>query len=337
MLTLEGLEAAGERVCVVIPMYRVAPYIQAVIAGLPAWVWRIVVVDDASPDDCAERALASGGGRVVLVRHSQNQGVGGAMLTGFNRAVELGATILVKMDGDNQMRPEYLEDVILPILEGRANYAKGNRFSHTRAITSMPLVRRVGNIGLSFLTKVASGYWNVFDPNNGYLAIDVDTLRDLDQSRIHRRYFFESSMLLELNLQRAVVVDVPMPACYAGEVSSLSVWQALVQFPYLLWRGFLHRLMVQYFVLDFSVGSIFMVIGLLITLFGVIWGAIWWRQSILTGVPTTTGTVMIAVLPVILGFQLLLQVIVLDVQNVPRVPRSRRSKGRPVSGSQNPF
>lgn len=323
MLPPAVFPGSEEKICVIIPMYRVAAHIQRVIRSLPAWVWRIVVVDDASPDDSARLALDSGDPRVVLVRHEQNQGVGGAVLSGFNRAVELGASVLVKMDGDGQMLPEYLDSMVRPILLGRADYVKGNRFYHTSAITRMPFLRRAGNMALSFLTKMASGYWNVFDPTNGYLAIDAGVYQALEQARIHRRYFFESSMLVELNLARAVVTEVTMPACYAGEDSSLSITRILWEFPFLLSRGFLRRIWFQYFVLDFSVGSLFMVLGALMTLFGLVWGGIWWGNSVLTGKIASTGTVMLAALPLILGFQLILQAIVFDVQNIPRAVVSR--------------
>jgi dolichol-phosphate mannosyltransferase len=324
-LSLEPAQPpAAERVCVVIPMYRVEPYIQDVIAGIPGWVWRIVVVDDASPDCSAEMALASGDPRIVLVRSEQNQGVGGAMLAGFSKVAELGGRVAVKMDGDGQMAPEFLWDMVEPLLAGRADYTKGNRFFHIDEVVHMPFVRRVGNLGLSFLTKLASGYWNVFDPTNGYLAIQLDTFRALDTRHIHRRYFFESSLLIELNLARAVISEVPMPARYQGETSSLSVSRSLFQFTYYLLRGFLRRLWLQYFVLDFSLGTLFLVVGLLLGLFGTAWGLYFWDKSIRTNIAASTGTVMIAVLPVILGFQLLLQALAYDIQNVPKTVLPRR-------------
>lgn len=315
---------ALERVCVVIPMYRVEPYIQEVIAGIPAWVWRIVAVDDASPDGSADKALATGDPRVVLARHEQNQGVGGAMLTGLAKAAEIGGRVAVKMDGDGQMAPEFLWEMVEPILAGRADYTKGNRFFHVDEIARMPIIRRAGNLGLSFLAKLASGYWNVFDPTNGFIAINLDVFRGLDTRRIHRRYFFETSMLIELNLSRAVVVDVVMPARYRGEISSLSVGRSLFQFAYYLLRGFLRRVWMQYFVLDFSLGSLFLVTGLLMGIFGAAWGLFFWDKSNRTGIPASTGTVMIAVLPVILGFQLLLQAIAYDIQNAPKTVLTRR-------------
>jgi dolichol-phosphate mannosyltransferase len=315
-------EIWSERVCVVIPMYRVESYIQKVIANIPSWVWKIVVVDDASPDRSSEMALASGDERVILVKHNQNQGVGGAMLSGYAKALELGATILVKMDGDDQMPSEYLPDLIQVILSGQADYAKGNRFIDTHQILKMPLARRIGNLGLSFYTKLASGYWNIFDPTNGFTAVDAFVFQRLDLNRIHQRYFFETSMLIELSLHRAVINDVMIPARYSGEISSLSVRRVLVEFPLLLFQGFIRRFWLQYFVLDFSIGSIFFVMGTLLTIFGSVFGGIFWARSILTGIAATTGTVMLAVLPVTLGFQLLLQGIVYDTQNHPFTPVS---------------
>ena len=331
--TLEGEEEVIHRVCVVIPMYRTAPYIESVIREIPAWVWRIIAVDDASPDDCAEKVLNLHDPRVVLIRHAKNQGVGGAMLTGYNRALEMGASLVVKMDGDGQMPVEYLENLILPILNGQADYTKGNRFYHTEEILQMPFIRRVGNLGLSFLTKMATGYWNVFDPTNGYTALWMATFRLVNQKHIQPRYFFETSMLFELSLIRAAVVDVPIPARYAGEVSSLSAWKSLFEFAYYLFRGALHRYWIAYFVMDFSVASLYFMCGLPLTLFGVIWGAYFWNQSILTRIPATTGTVMIAVLSIILGFQLLLQAFAYDVQNVPKEVFPRRLRRKPSSTS----
>ena len=309
-----------ERIFVVIPMYRVEAHIRPVIAGIPPWVEGIVVVDDASPDASAEQALASGDPRVSQVRHTDNQGVGAAMISGYARAVELGATIMVKMDGDGQMAPEYFCDVVRPLVSGRADYAKGNRFVMSDALLHMPAVRRLGNLGLSFLTKLASGYWNIFDPTNGYTALSTRAFLRLNLDHIHHRYFFESSMLVELNLLRAVVVDVNMPARYTDEISSLSISKALFEFPPLLLRSLAHRVWLEYFVTDFSLGSLYLVFGVLLNAWGFVFGGIKWIQSIQTGIPATTGTVMLAAMPVILGFQLLLSAVAYDVQNIPRVP-----------------
>ncbi|MBU0679599.1 MAG: glycosyltransferase family 2 protein [Verrucomicrobia bacterium] len=322
-------------ICVVVPMYKVEREIQDVIRGIPKWIRNIVVVDDESPDASLEKVKELGDPRVTAVRHEENQGVGGAMMTGYAKAMELGAEIMVKMDGDNQMSPDYLPALIRPIAEGRADYAKGNRFTDNRLRAQMPLVRRIGNIGLSFMTKMASGYWNMFDPTNGYTAISAEVYRLLNLERVHKRYFFESSLFLELNLVRAVVADVPMPARYADESSSMSIPRVLYQFPYRLTRGFLYRMWLEYFVLDFSVASLFIVFGLLLTLFGGIWGAVAWISSLRSGVVASTGTVMIAVLPLIMGFQLLLQALVFDVQNVPRQVRTQHLTAKPRDDAES--
>ena len=308
----------------IIPMYRVEPFIQEVIRGIPDWVRWVIAVDDASPDQSSEKVRQIKDARLVLICHENNQGVGGAVLTGISKAIDLGAKIAIKMDGDGQINPVFLASLAAPILLHQADYVKGNRFFHLRDIKRMPMVRRIGNLGLSFLTKVASGYWNVFDPTNGYIAMNLDVFPSIDLHHIHRRYFFETSLLIELNLCRAVVREVPMPAQYNGETSSLSVRKVLFEFPYRLLRGMVRRIWLEYFVLDFSLCSLYLVFGSVMGLFGTIWGAYFWRLSVVTGVPASTGTVMVAVLPVILGFQLILQALAYDIQNVPKlvIPRN---------------
>jgi glycosyltransferase involved in cell wall biosynthesis len=308
------------RVAVIIPAYQEEERIEDVIRGLPSWVDHIVVVDDASPDGTPERARSFGDQRLLVLSHDHNQGVGGATLTGFTKAVELGADVLVKMDGDGQMNPAGLPALIEPILRGEADYVKGNRFLHSRELMRMPWIRRLGNIGLSFMAKLASGYWNIFDPNNGYVALHAAVLPLLDQTRIHKRFFFENSMLLELGLNRAVVRDVYMPARYNDGTSHLSESRTLVEFPPLLLRGLVRRIVVQYFVRDFNAVSLFLVAGAVATCFGTAWGSYHWYAAARAGVTASTGTVMIAVLPIILGLQLLLQALVMDVQSVPREP-----------------
>lgn len=316
---------SSERVCVVIPCFCVAPFIEDVIRRIPKWVHRIIAVDDRSPDETVTILEKLEDARLLTLRHAENRGVGQAMLTGYRKALEEDASVIVKMDGDGQMPVEYLDLLVRPLLEGKADYVKANRFAQVGALQQMPRIRRLGNIGLSFLTKAASGYWNVFDPNNGYTAIDGDILARLDDKHIHRRYCFESSMLTELNLLRAVVVDVEVPARYGDEESYLSVLRSTFEFPLLLVRMMLRRIWQTYFVRDFNVASLFLVVGLVLMLFGGIWGAVFWALSIRSGIPATTGTVMISVLPLILGFQLLLQFIVFDIQNVPTLVRSSRS------------
>lgn len=308
-------------VAVVIPAYRAVATIAEVITGVPTFVRHVVVVNDASPDSTTDVVRSVGDPRVVLVEHETNEGVGGAVMSGYARAAELGADIVAKMDADGQMDPEHLLTLITPIVTGQADYTKGNRFLHGRELRAMPGRRRFGNAGLSFMTKLASGYWGIFDPTNGYTAIHASLLPAIADASIAKRFFFESSMLLALSQLRAVVRDVYIPARYpAGARSQLSESRAAIGFPWQLLRGFVRRILLQYFVRDFTAVSLYLVFGLVLAVFGGVWGVWHWVSSAQAGTVASTGTVMIAVLPIIVGVQLLLQAITLDIQNVPAEP-----------------
>ena len=303
---------------VVIPAYRVAPFVADVIARMPALVRHIIVVDDASPDDLQAVLSKVADPRLIVLRHDVNRGVGGAMKTGFAKALQLNADVVIKIDGDGQMDPDLISLFIEPILSGEADFTKGNRFDDLAFIQKMPLIRRVGNLGLSFLFKMASGYWHAFDPCNGYVALHARVLRRLNMSRLAERYFFEISLLCEAYFTRAVLQDIPMRPVYAGETSSLSPMGSATDFaPRLLGRS-MYRIFMSYFMRDFNVVSVFLVVGLPTFMFGLGWSIYHWVQSSLSQMLTSTGTVMIGVLAVVLGFQLLLQAIVLDVGNEPR-------------------
>ena len=307
-------------VAVVIPTYRAAAHIARVVAGIPPLVTTIIVIDDCSPDASAEAARSVGDPRVSIIRLPENLGVGGATLTGYRAAVASGADVIVKMDADGQMDPAYLPILLRPLLRGEADYTKGNRFLYARELSSMPFVRRFGNLGLSFLAKLASGYWGVFDPTNGYTAIFGVVASKLDENRIDSRFFFETSMLVELGMLRAVVRDVSIPARYGSEASNLSETHAMMTFPPLMLRACLRRLWIQHFLRDFGLFSIFLLSGVSLLAFGVAFGGYFWWRNYHLGILTPTGTVMLAALSTILAVQFLLQAVSLDVQSVPVKP-----------------
>jgi dolichol-phosphate mannosyltransferase len=217
-------------IAVVIPCYRVAPQVLGVIAQVPPSVRHVVLVDDASPDNLREVLAAASDPRVVVVRHERNRGVGGAMKSGFAMALEMGADIVVKVDGDGQMDPGLIPRFIAPLISGQADFTKGNRFDDPFSIQQMPIVRRIGNIALSFLVKAASGYWHLFDPCNGFLAIRVAVLRTLDFDRLDDRYFFEISLICEMYFANAVIQDIPMRSVYTGDPGSLSPIRSIGDF-----------------------------------------------------------------------------------------------------------
>ena len=312
----------GARIGVVIPAYRVAGQIQKVLRGIPDYAEAIIVVDDKSPDDTAERVLAVDDARITLLRHEQNGGVGAAMRTGFREALDRGLDVIVKMDGDDQMDPAFLPQLIQPLVEGEADLTKGNRYESMSSITDMPVIRVLGNAGLTFLVKLASGYWKLFDPANGYVAMRAGVLRRIHLERLYDRYFFESGLLIEMGKLRAVIKDVPIAARYGDEHSSLSVVHTLVSFPPKLMWGLGRRLFWRYFVHDFSALTVFFALSLPMLLWGVAYGLVVWRDVLQSGVDATAGQVMMAAMPIILGVQFLSQAIVLDVQNVPSEPLS---------------
>jgi glycosyltransferase involved in cell wall biosynthesis len=315
-------ELHGARVGVVIPAYRVERQIQSVLRAIPAWVEAIFVVDDQSPDQVAARVEELQDRRVTLIRHPENRGVGGAMRTGFKAALERGLDVIVKMDGDDQMDPAYLPELVQPLVDGRADFTKGNRYASTLSLKQMPLVRLLGNAGLTFLVKLSSGYWNIFDPANGYIAIRASVLARIELTRLPERYFFESGFLIELGKLRAVIRDVPIPARYADEHSSLSIAHTLLTFPPRLLWGLGRRLFWRYFVHDFAALSVFCLLGVPLLIWGGLYGGLVWLEVLRTKVDATAGQVMLAAMPVILGVQFLTQAVVLDIQSVPREPLS---------------
>jgi glycosyltransferase involved in cell wall biosynthesis len=309
-------------IAVVIPAYKVEGQISRVLTSLPGFISHIIVVNDCSPDETRQQVMAAAecDKRIILINHEQNQGVGGAMVSGFRKALELQAQIVVKIDGDGQMDSKYISALITPLILGEADYSKGNRFWDIQAISSMPFVRRVGNLGLSFLTKAATGYWNCFDPTNGFLAIRSELLNRLSLEKIDRRYFFEISLLSYLYLENACIRDVPISAIYKDEKSNLSVRKVLFEFPAKLITTFLRRMYLKYYLRDFSVISVYLVTGISLFGFGLIFGIINWIHYASLNIPAPTGTVMLATLPIILGIQILLSATEIDLNSVPRLP-----------------
>lgn len=309
----DASEARRPRLAVIIPCYNVMRHIAGVVASIPGHFDPIIAVDDASTDDTVAILEALVDRRLVLVRHQRNRGVGGATKSGYEEALRHNADICIKMDGDGQMSADHLEWLVAPLLAGGADYAKGNRFVDTGALRAMPRVRLIGNALLSLACKAASGYWNTLDVTNGFTAIRSDILRRIAFSNLSERYFFESSMLIELNILRARVVDVEMPARYGDERSSMKLSRVIASFPGLLLRGLLRRVYWRYFIQDFGATSVLLVVGGLLTTGGIAFGAYRWWLSSATGVPATAGTVLLAAVPLLGGFQCLLAALLLDV------------------------
>ncbi len=304
---------------VVIPCYRVSHLILGVLDRIGPSCSRIYVVDDACPDKTGLRVQQDcRDPRVTVIFREENGGVGAAVMTGYQRALADGMKVVVKLDGDGQMDPALIPLFSEPILRGEADYCKGNRFFRIDQLGSMPKARLVGNAVLSFMAKLSTGYWNIFDPTNGYTAIHWKLLRELPLDRISRRYFFESDVLFRLNTLRAKVVDIPMSAVYRGEPSHLRILRVIPEFSSKHFRNFLKRLFYNYFLRDFSIASLEFLAGISLFAFGLIFGLVTWTENALSGTYTSAGTVMLAGVALILGFQLLLSFLAYDIANVPQ-------------------
>ena len=319
-------QAAPARVAVVIPCYRASVSLASVVSAIGSEVWRIYCIDDASPDLTIEaiEAAAERDSRVRLIRRTENGGVGAAVIDGIRAALDDGAQIIVKIDSDGQMNPAFIPQFIAPIASGEGDYVKGNRFFALDRVVKMPPLRLAGNAGLSFLAKLSTGYWDVFDPTNGYVAIHAEVARLLPLERLHRRYFFESDLLFRLSTLRARVVELPLETVYQDEESHLSELRCLATFPLLHGRNFLKRLFYNYVLRNFSTASLSMIGGLLMLAFGMIFGGLHWLDSLRTGEIATAGTVMLSALPLLVGIQLLLNFLSQDVALTPTTAIHRR-------------
>ncbi len=304
------------RIAVVIPYYNASKHIIDVLKKVPDFIDTIYIVNDCSDEALPDEVFTFN--KVNYLEHAQNLGVGGATKTGFSKAIEDHIDIVVKLDADDQMDVSYIKVLVSNIIDGNSEYAKGNRFKDFKALKKMPFARKFGNLTLSFLTKMATGYWNNFDPTNGFFAINIKTLKELDFKNINNRYYFETSLIAELYFQNARIKDIPMPAIYGNEISSMSVWKMPFIFTAKLIRTFCKRIIKSYFIYDFNISSIYILLGLPLFLFGFIYGIYTWWYYSHQSIFAPTGTIMLVTLTIIIGFQLLLQAIHYDILRAPK-------------------
>ena len=315
---------SDSRILVVIPCFRAKDQVLDVLRRIPEQVSEIICVDDACPEATGKHIETQcQDPRVSVIYHEQNQGVGGAMVSGYKLALEKNASCVVKIDADGQMDPTIISRFLNPIIRGEADYTKGNRFYNLENLSSMPAIRVLGNAALSFMSKFSTGYWRIFDPNNGYTAIHGDILRLLPLQKISSGYFFETDMLFRLNTLRAVVIDIPMQSKYENEGSSLSIFKSVNEFGLKHLLNFFKRIIYNYFLRDFHLASLEWILGPCLLGYGLVFGIFKWNESIALGTSATAGTVMLAALPIIIGLQLLLSALNFDVDNKPLIPLQR--------------
>lgn len=310
----------NKNIAVVIPYYNASNHIVNVVSKIPDFIDEIIIVDDKGseviPLELLNELIIHS--KITIVENSVNLGVGGATKNGFLKAINNSHDIVIKVDADDQMDTSYIEEMIAYLIEDNAEMVKGNRFIDTKALMRMPFIRRVGNLGLSFLTKMSTGYWNNFDPTNGFLAIKISALKKINFENLSNRYFFETSLMSELYFINARIKDLSMPAIYGEEKSSMKVWKMPFIFSKKLITLFFKRIIKQYFLFDFNIASLYLLIGLPMFVFGIIYGVYeWWYYSS-HNIFAPTGTIMLVSISIILGFQLLLQAIQYDIFNAPK-------------------
>lgn len=314
----------GKKVAAILPCYKSRAHILGVLELIGPEVNCIFVIDDCCPEKTGEYVRDnSTDPRVQVHFHEINQGVGGAVVTGYTLALDAGCDIMVKIDSDGQIDPRLVPQLIHPLVEGLADYAKGNRFYTPEGVKDMPPGRLIGNLGLSFLTKMSCGYWNIFDPTNGFTAIHRTALQLLPLEKLSKRFFFETDLLFRLNLAGAVVIDMPMLSVYGDETSNLSVFKSLFEFGGKHVNILLKRIIYKYFIRDFNFGSLCLVFSLPMMAFGIIFGTYGFIYSVSYGIPATAGTVMLSALPIIVGLQFLFSFIAQDQNSLPRIPLQR--------------
>lgn len=312
----------GVMIVCLIPAFRAANSIAEVVAGALAVVDRVIVIDDACPQESglvvATKFAAET--RVEVLRHQANRGVGGAMKTGIRRALDLGADVIVKLDADGQMDPAHIAPMVQALeMNPRLVMIKGNRFFDGSVSRLMPGIRLFGNSVLTLLVRATTGYWNAIDPTNGFLVIRSAALRRVKLDALADRFFFEISLLTAFGIEKLEIAEFAMLARYGSEVSNLSISKVVWSFPMKLLGSFARRIVWQYLVSDMNIGSLFLVFGVLLSALGSGVGTIWWIQALQSGIPRTPGTVTLALVPLIMGFQLILNAVLYDVQSATRV------------------
>jgi dolichol-phosphate mannosyltransferase len=302
------------KVGLVIPCFKVRKHLLEVIASIPKWVDSIYLIDDACPENSVQRVMnILSDSRIKATYLKKNSGVGFAVKQGYLMALDDNQDIIVRIDGDGQMDLSYLAKLINPLIMGEAAFSKGNRFFDIDDISKMPKARIIGNVGLSFMSKFSTGFWDIFDPNNGYHAITNKALKQLPLDKIDNRYFFESDQLFRLGLNRTKIIDVSIPANYGNEVSNLNILQAFFEFNYKHIRNFWKRIYYNYFLRDFNLGSLEFILGSILLTFGLVTGAISWIIGINSGIPTPIGRLMLVAMATLSGLQFILGFLAYDM------------------------
>lgn len=306
---------------VAVPAYNEAKLIEKTIRTIPAFVDHIVAINDCSKDDTLAilNELRAKDKRLFIIDNPTNHGIGYSLSNGLRKAAALGCDRVAVMAGDAQMDPDMLAPMLDNMSKRGLDFVKANRFMHIEALKKMPAYRRFGNIVVTLLTKFATGYYSIFDTQNGYVVYSKDVIDRMPWHLIGDRYEFENTILIGLSIIDAKVGDYPMPAIYGDETSTINLLSTTIRVLKRLFKGFWQRIYYKYVLYGFHPIALFLFTGLLLLFAGVL-GAIWILiEKIVANMIPTSGTVMLAILPIILGVQLLLTALVMDVMEERRL------------------
>lgn len=300
---------------VTVPAYNEAKLIEKTITTIPKFVDHIIVINDCSTDNTLSivNKLAKKDNRIFVIDNKENHGIGYSLTHGLKKASELGCDRVAVMAGDAQMDPQQLEPMLNTMENKGLDFIKGNRFMHFEALKDMPKYRRFGNIIVTIMTKFATGYYSIFDTQNGYVIYTKDVIDRMPWHIIGDRYEFENTILVGLSIINAKIGDYPMPAVYGEEKSTIKLFSTTMRVINVLFKGFWQRMYYKYILYGFHPIALFLFSGLLLLLGGVIGSIVLLCDRIFTDTSPTSGTVMLAILPLILGLQLLLTAFVMDV------------------------
>lgn len=305
-------------VAVVIPCYNEEKLIEKTVKKIPDFVDHIITVNDASKDSTLKKlkAISKSNSKVIVVNLIDNQGVGGALINGYNFVLEnTKATVIGVVAGDDQFDTTYLQPMMDDLIDQKADYVKASRFFHREAFKKMPKYRQFGNVFISLLTKFSTGYYSITDITNGCGFLRRSTIEKVNFSIVERRYDYETSMLTALSIANAKVIDHAVPAHYGEETSNINLIPTALRNLRAVWIGFWRRIYYKYVFFGFHPIALFLFSGVFIFSFGILFGLYLLINKMATGSTPTTASVMISILPVILGFQLILTAFSMDVTN----------------------
>lgn len=300
---------------VAVPAYNEEKLIEKTLTTMPDFVDHIVVINDCSSDKTLSiiKKLQKNNKRIAIIDNKENHGIGYSLTKGLKKAAELGCDRVAIMAGDAQMDPDQLSPMLDNMAKRSLDFIKANRFMHLEALKSMPKYRRIGNIVVTILTKFATGYYSIFDTQNGYVIYSKDVIDRMPWHLIGDRYEFENTILIGLSIIDAKIGDFPIPALYGDETSTIKLFSTTMRVLKCLMIGFWQRIYYKYILYSFHPIALFLLTGLTLFTVGIIAGIWMLVVKIITSISPTSGTVMLAVLPIILGIQLLLTALVMDV------------------------